>query len=85
MRHRATFEFAVVSVAAALWTKGRGRVVEDVRPAFGGVGTRPWRDVRVEAALRGAAGIRLKGRTGTPGLHQPAHGTEAGARPTAVS
>jgi xanthine dehydrogenase YagS FAD-binding subunit len=27
--------------------------VRDVRLAFGGVGTRPWRDTRVEAALRG--------------------------------
>lgn len=51
LRDRATFEFAVVSVAAAVRT--RGRVVRDVRLAFGGVGTRPWRDVRVEAALRG--------------------------------
>jgi xanthine dehydrogenase YagS FAD-binding subunit len=51
LRDRATFEFAVVSVAAALRT--RGRVVADVRLAFGGVGTRPWRDVRVETALRG--------------------------------
>ncbi|MEV4570507.1 xanthine dehydrogenase family protein subunit M [Nonomuraea sp. NPDC049419] len=51
LRDRATFEFAVVSVAAALRT--RGGVVRDVRLAFGGVGTRPWRDTRVEAALRG--------------------------------
>ncbi|MGN9840432.1 FAD binding domain-containing protein [Nonomuraea sp. H19] len=51
LRDRATFEFAVVSVAAAL--RIRGRVVQDVRLAFGGVGTRPWRDTRVEAALRG--------------------------------
>ncbi|QYC37813.1 4-hydroxybenzoyl-CoA reductase subunit beta [Nonomuraea coxensis DSM 45129] len=51
LRDRATFEFAVVSVAAALRTGGG--VVRDVRLAFGGVGTRPWRDTRVEAALRG--------------------------------
>ncbi|AQZ68556.1 Periplasmic aromatic aldehyde oxidoreductase, FAD binding subunit YagS [[Actinomadura] parvosata subsp. kistnae] len=51
LRDRATFEFAVVSVAAALRTSGR--VVRDVRLAFGGVGTRPWRDLRVEDALRG--------------------------------
>ena len=51
LRDRATFEFAVVSVAAAL--RMDGRVVRDVRLAFGGVGTRPWRDTRVEAALRG--------------------------------
>ncbi|OLF10362.1 FAD binding domain-containing protein [Actinophytocola xanthii] len=51
LRDRATFEFAVVSVAAAL--RLDGRTVRDVRLAFGGVGTRPWRDSRVEAALRG--------------------------------
>ena len=51
LRDRASFEFAVVSVAAAL--DMRGRTVRDVRLAFGGVGTRPWRDARVEAALRG--------------------------------
>ncbi|MFC0111866.1 FAD binding domain-containing protein [Kibdelosporangium aridum] len=51
LRDRATFEFAVVSVAAAL--RMTGRTVRDVRLAFGGVGTRPWRDTRVEAALRG--------------------------------
>lgn len=51
LRDRATFEFAVVSVAAAL--DMRGRTVRDVRLAFGGVGTRPWRDTRVEAELRG--------------------------------
>lgn len=51
LRDRATFEFALVSVAAAL--RVEGRVVRDVRLAFGGVGTRPWRDPRVEAALRG--------------------------------
>lgn len=50
LRDRASFEFAVVSVAAALHLDGR--VVRDVRLAFGGVGTRPWRDTRVEAALR---------------------------------
>jgi xanthine dehydrogenase YagS FAD-binding subunit len=51
LRDRASFEFAVVSVAAAL--QMNGRTVRDVRLAFGGVGTRPWRDPRVEAALQG--------------------------------
>jgi xanthine dehydrogenase YagS FAD-binding subunit len=51
LRDRTSFEFAVVSVAAALHMDGR--TVRDVRLAFGGVGTRPWRDTRVEAALRG--------------------------------
>ncbi|MGW4033358.1 FAD binding domain-containing protein [Streptomyces sp. NPDC004838] len=51
LRDRATFEFAVVSVAAAL-TRAKG-VVTDVRLAFGGIATRPWRSPRAEDALRG--------------------------------
>lgn len=51
LRDRATFEFAVVSVAAAL--DMRGRTVNDVRLAFGGVGTKPWRVREAEDALRG--------------------------------
>ncbi|MBC7271051.1 MAG: FAD binding domain-containing protein, partial [Streptomyces sp.] len=53
VRDRATFEFAVVSVAAVLRT--RGRTVEEARLAFGGVATRPWRSAEAEAALRGEA------------------------------
>ncbi|SER46096.1 xanthine dehydrogenase YagS FAD-binding subunit [Lentzea xinjiangensis] len=51
LRDRATFEFAVVSVAAAVDL--RGRRVRDVRLAFGGIGTTPWRSPEAEAALRG--------------------------------
>ncbi|WP_433559354.1 FAD binding domain-containing protein [Pseudonocardia xinjiangensis] len=51
VRDRATFEFAVVSVAAAV--ELRGGQVQDVRLAFGGIATRPWRAVDAEAALRG--------------------------------
>ncbi|EHR49394.1 aerobic-type carbon monoxide dehydrogenase, middle subunit CoxM/CutM-like protein [Saccharomonospora marina XMU15] len=51
LRDRASFEFAVVSVAAAV--RMSGRVVRDVRLAFGGVGTRAWRDPQAEAVLRG--------------------------------
>ncbi|MFC0532358.1 FAD binding domain-containing protein [Phytohabitans kaempferiae] len=51
LRDRATFEFAVVSVAAALRVRG-GRV-DDVRLAFGGIGTTPWRSPEAEDALRG--------------------------------
>ncbi len=51
LRDRASFEFAVVSVAAAV--RMRGGNVADVRLAFGGVGTRPWRSPEAEAALRG--------------------------------
>ncbi|MEE6258762.1 FAD binding domain-containing protein [Plantactinospora sonchi] len=51
LRDRASFEFAVVSVAAALDL--RGGTVHDVRLAFGGVAPRPWRSTAAEAALRG--------------------------------
>ncbi|MGW2292064.1 FAD binding domain-containing protein [Streptomyces phaeochromogenes] len=51
LRDRATFEFAVVSVAAALTQAGG--VVTDVRLAFGGIATRPWRSAGAEEALRG--------------------------------
>jgi xanthine dehydrogenase YagS FAD-binding subunit len=51
LRDRTTFEFAVVSVAAALDISG-GRV-RDARLAFGGVGTKPWRVREAEDALRG--------------------------------
>lgn len=52
LRDRASFEFAVVSVAAAL-TQERGRVSE-VRLAFGGIATKPWRSPAAEDALRGS-------------------------------
>lgn len=52
VRDRASYAFALVSVAAALQIKD-GRV-EDVRIAFGGLAHKPWRAVRAEASLRGA-------------------------------
>ncbi|WP_394619766.1 FAD binding domain-containing protein [Lentzea sp. JNUCC 0626] len=51
LRDRATFEFAVVSVAVAIDL--RGRSVRDVRLAFGGIGTVPWRSREAENELRG--------------------------------
>jgi xanthine dehydrogenase YagS FAD-binding subunit len=51
VRDRASFEFAVVSAAVALDMEG-GRV-RQARVALGGVGTKPWRVPRVEAALAG--------------------------------
>ncbi|MGI5151521.1 FAD binding domain-containing protein [Plantactinospora sp. CA-294935] len=51
VRDRATFEFAVVSVAALV--RMGGGVVREVRLAFGGVATRPWRSVAAEQALIG--------------------------------
>jgi len=51
VRERASFAFAVVSVAAALELQD-GRVA-DVRLALGGVAHRPWRAWRAEELLRG--------------------------------
>jgi xanthine dehydrogenase YagS FAD-binding subunit len=51
LRDRASFEFALVSVAVGLDL--RDGIVQDARMAAGGVGTRPWRLSDVEAALHG--------------------------------
>ena len=51
VRDRASYAFALVSVAAGLAVRD-GRV-EDVRIAFGGVAPRPWRAFRAEAVLLG--------------------------------
>jgi xanthine dehydrogenase YagS FAD-binding subunit len=52
VRDRASYAFALVSVAAAL--EVRDATVADVRIALGGVAHRPWRATRAEDALRGA-------------------------------
>jgi xanthine dehydrogenase YagS FAD-binding subunit len=52
VRERASFAFALVSVAAAL-DVADGRI-RDVRLALGGVAHRPWRALRAEQMLRGA-------------------------------
>lgn len=51
VRDRASFAFALVSVAAAIDV--REGVVHDVRLALGGVAHGPWRASAAEAALRG--------------------------------
>ncbi|TDD34595.1 xanthine dehydrogenase family protein subunit M [Actinomadura sp. KC06] len=53
VRDRASYAFALVSVAAALDLADDGSV-RDVRIAFGGLAHRPWRATRAEEALRGA-------------------------------
>jgi len=64
VRDRASYAFALVSVAAALELGGdpAGGVVRDVRLAWGGVAHKPWRATRAEEALRGqrltAAAVR---------------------------
>jgi xanthine dehydrogenase YagS FAD-binding subunit len=51
VRDRQSYEFALVSVAAALAVEDG--VIADVRLALGGVGTKPWRARRAEAQLLG--------------------------------
>jgi xanthine dehydrogenase YagS FAD-binding subunit len=51
VRDRASYAFALVSVAAALDVADG--LVRDVRLALGGVAHKPWRALRAEAALRG--------------------------------
>jgi len=51
VRDRASYAFALISVAAAIEVKD-GRV-KDVRLALGGVAPKPWRAEKAEAALRG--------------------------------
>jgi xanthine dehydrogenase YagS FAD-binding subunit len=53
VRDRASYAFAVTSVAAALET--RDGTVADCRIAFGALAHAPWRAERAEASLRGAA------------------------------
>ena len=51
VRDRASYAFALVSVAAVLELEGG--TVRDVRLALGGVAHKPWRAAKAEAALRG--------------------------------
>ena len=53
VRDRASYAFALVSVAAAL--ELAGGTVKDVRLALGGVAHKPWRAFKAEAALKGRA------------------------------
>ena len=66
VRDRASYAFALVSVAAALELEGdasirgpvQGGTVTDVRLALGGVATKPWRAWRAEEALAGRPATR---------------------------
>jgi xanthine dehydrogenase YagS FAD-binding subunit len=50
VRDRASYAFALVSVAAAL--RVESGIVQDVRLALGGVAHKPWRAWKAEAALK---------------------------------
>lgn len=51
VRDRASYAFALVSVAAGLSMEGDR--IDDIRIAFGGIAPKPWRAFRAEEALRG--------------------------------
>jgi len=51
VRDRASYAFALISVAAVLEVENGA--VKDVRLALGGVAPKPWRALKAEAALRG--------------------------------
>jgi len=72
VRDRASYAFALVSVAAALDVVDG--VVVDARIAFGGVAHAPWRAYRAEEALRGSAAAESSYRSA-------ADAELAGARP----
>jgi xanthine dehydrogenase YagS FAD-binding subunit len=72
VRDRASYEFAVVSTAAALEIEAG--VIRQVRLAAGGVGTRPWRLRACEEALAGKPANRQS-------FEAAAHLATQGARP----
>ncbi|AEG91084.1 FAD binding domain-containing protein [Ramlibacter tataouinensis] len=53
IRERASYAFALVSVAAALELEEDGRTVRTARIAVGGVAHKPWRDLAAESLLAG--------------------------------
>jgi xanthine dehydrogenase YagS FAD-binding subunit len=55
VRDRASYAFALVSVAAALELEGD--TVKDVRLALGGVAHKPWRAWKAEVALKGRKAV----------------------------
>ena len=75
MRDRASYAFALVSVAAALELDGG--TVKDVRLALGGVAHKPWRAWKAEEALRG--------QPATAENFLAAAEAELGGRPAAAS
>lgn len=73
VRDRASYAFALVSVAAAL-DVGTDGTIRDVRLALGGVAHKPWRAHAAEADLRGA-------QAGEPAFRRAAEAELRVARP----
>lgn len=76
VRDRESYEFALVSVAAALSLVNG--TVADIRVALGGVATKPWRAQRVEDFMIGAPANRVN-------FAQAALAELAAARPTPMN
>lgn len=72
LRDRAQYEFALAS--AAVVVSLRGKHIERVRIALGGVGTRPWRSPEAEHALEGREAT-------TENFHKAAAAAMADAKP----
>ncbi|MET3921504.1 xanthine dehydrogenase family protein subunit M [Arthrobacter sp. UYEF20] len=62
VRDRASYAFALVSVAAVIAMDGGG-TIREVRMALGGVAHKPWRAERAEEILRGAEATEENFRT----------------------
>ncbi|MGD9880833.1 MAG: xanthine dehydrogenase family protein subunit M [Reyranella sp.] len=73
VRDRASYAFALVSVAAALDVDADG-AIRDVRLALGGVAHKPWRAHAAESELRGA-------QAGEPAFRRAAEAELSAARP----
>ena len=55
VRDRSSYAFALVSIAAALDLSDDGKTIRQARIALGGVAHKPWRALKAEEVLRGAA------------------------------
>jgi len=73
VRDRASYAFALVSVAAAL-DLPRDGTVRDVRIALGGVAAKPWRATAAEAELRGGPATEARFRAAAAAEIRPAFG-----------
>lgn len=72
LRDRASYAFALVSVAAALEMEGNR--IKEARLAVGGVASRPWRDQEVEEMLNGKGAGRESFREFAEALARGAKG-----------
>lgn len=72
VRDRASYAFALVSVAAALELEGE--TIKEARLALGGVAHKPWRDQDVEALLKGQRATTKNFRRAAEALLRDARG-----------